>query len=66
MVTENRRLAEVTEAAERMGTIPPHSRERLNTSTTEGTEFHKRQNTEACRGTPFSVAFLREPQRPLW
>jgi hypothetical protein len=30
MVTENGRLAEVTEAAERLGIIPPLSRERQN------------------------------------
>ena len=65
MVTENGRLAEVTEAAERMGIIPPLSREGKIFNHT-GTQGFTEGKHRGVLGNIFSVVFLCVPLCSLW
>jgi hypothetical protein len=65
MMTENGGIAEVTEAAERMATIPPLSRENKSFKHTER-RVSQRKSTEAYWQLFFSVVFLYVPLCSLW
>jgi hypothetical protein len=65
MMTENGGIAEVTEAAERMATIPPLSRENKSFNH-RGRRVPRRESTEAYWQLFFSVVFLCVPLCSLW